>query len=72
MLRWANKNGYIQKTKKTVYSKYYVLLFCVFRAVLKICLSLDYFIMVPLNFTDLHCLEHFFFEHLFNFYNVKM
>ena len=31
---------------------------------------MGYFVMVPLNLTDLHCLQHFFFEHLFNVYAV--
>ena len=28
-----------------------------------------FFVMVPLNFTCLHCLPHSFLEHLFNLYN---
>ena len=29
-----------------------------------------HFVMVPLNVTYLHCLQHSFFEHLFNSYSV--
>jgi len=29
----------------------------------------DHFAMVPLNLTYLHCLQHSFFENLFNLYN---
>jgi len=36
----------------------YVLLFCVFCAVLCICLSTGGFVLVPLNLTCLHCLQH--------------
>jgi len=39
--------------------------FCI---VLSICFCTGYFIMVPLNLTCLHCLQHVFFEHLFNLY----
>ena len=46
----------------------YVLLFCMFRAVLNACLCMGRFAMVPLNLTCLYCLQHNFFEHLFNFY----
>jgi len=38
--------------------------FCV---VLYVCLCTGYFVMVSLNLTCLHCLQHSFFEHLFNF-----
>jgi len=30
--------------------------------------QIETFIMVPLNLTYLHCLQHSFFEHLFNLY----
>ena len=32
------------------------------------CLSSGHFVMVPLNMTYLHCLQHSFIEHLFNLY----
>ena len=41
------------------------MLFCVFVFVQAI------FVFVPLNFKCLHCLQHSFFEHLFNFYNIS-
>ena len=31
-----------------------------------------HFVMVPLNITYLHCLQHSLFEHLFNLYYVKL
>ena len=31
-----------------------------------------HFVMVPLNLTCLHCLQHFIFEHLFNLYYHQM
>ena len=37
-----------------------VLLFCVFRAVLNDCFCTVHFVMVFLNLTCLHCLQHFF------------
>ena len=40
----------------------YVLMFCVFRDVLSVCLCTGYFVVVPLN------LQHFFFNHFLNFY----
>jgi len=46
----------------------YVLLFCVFRAVLSVCFSTGHIVMVPLNLTCLHCLQHFFSEHLSSLY----
>ena len=39
--------------------------FCV---VLFVRLCTGHFIMVPLNLTYLHCLQHYFFDHLFNLY----
>jgi len=39
--------------------------FCVVPCV---CLGTGHFVMVPLNLTYLHCLQHSFFEHLFNLY----
>jgi len=46
----------------------YVLLFCVFRVVQNVCFCTGHFAMAPLYLTCLHCLQHFFFEHLFNLY----
>jgi len=31
-----------------------------------------HFVMVPLNMTYLHCLQHSLFEHLFNLYHIKI
>jgi len=39
--------------------------FCV---VLCVCLCTGHFVRVPLNLNCLDCLQHFFFEHLFNLY----
>ena len=38
------------------------------------CVFVNYwlFAMVPLNMTCLHCLQHSFFEHLFNLYYTKL
>ena len=43
--------------------------FCV---VLCVSFCTGYFVMVPLNLTYLHCLQHSFFEHLFNLYYVNV
>ena len=40
----------------------------VFCVVLCVGFCTDHFVMVPLNLTYLHCLQHYFFEHLFNLY----
>ena len=32
------------------------------------CCEMGHFVMVPLNMTYLHCLQHSLFEHLFNLY----
>jgi len=42
----------------------YTLLFCIVR----VCLHTGRFVMVPLNLTCLHCLQHIFFEHIFSLY----
>ena len=39
-----------------------------FCAVLCVCLCAGHIVIVPLNLTCLHCLQHSFFEHLFNLY----
>ena len=39
--------------------------FCV---ILSVSFCSGHFVMVPLNFTYLHCLQHSFFEHLFILY----
>ena len=39
--------------------------FCI---ALRVGFCTGHFVMVPINFTYLHCLQHSFFEHLFNFY----
>ena len=41
--------------------------------VVRVCVSFctGHFVMVPLNMTYLHCLQHSLFEHLFNFYYLN-
>ena len=39
--------------------------FCLFRAVLNVCFCTGHFVMVLLNLTCLHFLQHSFFKHLF-------
>ena len=39
-----------------------------FFVVLCVSFCTGHFVMVPLNFTHLHCLQHSLFEHLFNLY----
>ena len=57
------------KTQKQLILKVcFVLQFCVCCAVPCVCFCTSQFYMVPLDFTCLHCLQHFLFEHLF--YNV--
>ena len=42
--------------------------FCI---VLCVFLCTDHFVIVPFKLTCLHCLQHSFFEHLFNLYYLK-
>jgi len=64
-----NNNEKIQNTQKWFTLKVcFVLSFCVFCAVLRVCFCNGHFVMVPLNLFCLHCLQHFVFEHLFELY----
>jgi len=61
----------IQQTQKILY--FYsvcMLLLCALRVfvVICVCLCIGHLVMVPLNFAFLHCLQHSFFEHIFNLY----
>ena len=60
------------KQKQFVLNVCYVWLLYMFRAVLSVCLCTDRFVIVPLNLASLHvhCLQHIFFDHLFNVYCI--
>jgi len=61
----------IKTQKWFVLNVCYVLLFCVFCAVLSVCLCTGRFVMVPLNLTCPHCLQHNYFKRLFSvFYHI--
>jgi len=62
----------IQKHTQTfILNVCYVLLLCVLCVVLCVRFCTGHIVMVPLNFNCLHCLQHFFFEHLFDLYYIK-
>jgi len=44
----------------------------VFCAVLCVCFCTGHFVIVPLNLTRLHCLQHSFLEHHFNLYYIVL
>jgi len=68
------KKLYIKKKrkirKKIVFSSKCLLCHGVLHVLVSFCVGFLYgpFFMVPLNLTYLHCLQHSFFEHLFNLY----
>jgi len=47
-----------------------VMMLYVFCVVLCVSFFTGHFVMVPLNLTYLHCLQHSLYEHLFNLYNI--
>ena len=47
-----------------------VMMLYVFCVVLCVSFFTGNFVMVPLNLTYLHCLQHPLYEHLFNLYNI--
>jgi len=48
-----------------------MVLYVLFFVVLCVSFCTGHFVMVPLNLTYRHCLQHFFFEHLFNLFYLK-
>jgi len=63
------KNG--KKTTKLVFSECLLRLGVLRVLCCSVCVFLctGHFVMVPLNLTSLHCLQHSFFEHLYNLYS---
>jgi len=66
---WLSEIGIKIRTQKVVFSKclLYLGVVCVF---VLFCLGFctDHFVVIRLNLTCLHCLQHSFFEHLLNLY----
>jgi len=62
---YSKKHSVIEThTNKFMLNIYCVLVLCVF-----VCFCTGRYVMVSLNLTCLHCLQHYYFEHLFNLYH---
>jgi len=59
---------YRKKCKQHFINVCCVMMLYVFCVVLCVSFCTGHFVMVPLNLTYLHCLQHSLFEHLFNLY----
>jgi len=69
-LKIENKNQKNRKTQKIVISLC-LLRLCLLRVLwCSVCFCTGHFVMLPINLTCPHCLQHFFFEHLFHLYNI--
>ena len=68
-----NKNRKIRKTQNYMFSKC-LLRHDVVRVFIVPCASFctGHFVMGPLNITNLHCLQHSLFEHLFHLYYTEL